>query len=178
MREKRPESGEYLNYYAKYVQLVPDGDIVTTLGLTLPKAVQLYGAIGEEHGGHRYAAGKWSIRQVLGHICDVERVMAYRALSFARADVTELPGFEENDWAENAGSEDRTLASLIDEFKAVRAATIALFGGLTSEAWSRAGKANRAGITVRSLAWIIAGHELHHRNIIREKYLASEVVAQ
>lgn len=177
MRNKRPDAGEYLDYYGKYVKLVRDGDIVSTLAAQLPETVAFLSEIGEERAGDRYAPGKWSIRQVVGHLCDVERVMCYRALTFARADETGLPGFEEDDWARNAGSDERTLASLIDEFKAVRAATLAQFNGFSADAWLRSGKANNAVVTVRALAWIIAGHDLHHCNVLREKYLASNVNA-
>lgn len=178
MRETRPRQGDYLDYYGKYVVVVRDGDIVETLRAQLADTVALFRGISEEGAGHRYAEGKWTIRQVVGHLCDVERVMAYRALSFARADTTQLPGFEENDWAETAGSDERSLSSLIEELHAVRASTIALFGGFPAESWSRTGKANNAQVTVRALAWIIAGHELHHCRIIRERYLAPEARVQ
>lgn len=177
MRETRPRPGDYLDYYGKYVQLVREGDIVETVRAQLSETLQLFGEITEERAGHRYAEGKWSIRQVITHLCDVERVMSYRALTFARGDTTELPGFEENDWAEAAGSDERSLSSLIDELTAVRASTIALFDGFAADAWSRTGKANRAQVTVRALAWIIAGHELHHCNIIRDRYLSPDVRA-
>jgi len=174
MRQTRPGRGEYLEYYGKYVEKVGDGDIVETLRAQLTETVALFSGIPEAQAGHRYAEGKWSIRQVLGHIADVERAMSYRALTFARGDETGLPGFDENLWAVNAGSDERTLASLLEEFRAVREATIALFDGMTAQGWAGSGQANQAYVTVRALAWIIAGHEQHHCRLIRERYLAPQ----
>ncbi|HEX5831177.1 MAG TPA: DinB family protein [Gemmatimonadaceae bacterium] len=166
----RPGADEYLAYYARYIDRVPDGDILAHLEGQIEDVRARLGTFSEERAGFRYAPGKWSVREVVGHMIDVERVMAHRALRFARADVTPLPGFDENAWIAPAGFDARALASLLDEAAAVRAATLALFRNLPEEAWSRGGEANGAHVTVRALAWIIAGHERHHLTLIEERY--------
>lgn len=126
---------------------------------------------GEESGGVRYAAGKWSVREAVGHMADAERVFTYRALRFARADATPLPGFDENAYVAAAGFDRRTLADLAEEFADVRRATVSFFCALDPEALAMPGTANGARVTVGALAWIIAGHERHHARILRERYL-------
>lgn len=170
-RTERPGEGEYLAYYAKYVALVPPGDIVTILREQGQSLLELLRHVPEDAAGFAYAPGKWSIREVIGHLCDCERVFAYRALRFARADHTPLPGFDEQQWMPPSHYQARALAHIAAEFAAVRAATIALLDGLPEEAWSRQGEANGHPISVRALAVIVAGHELHHRAILLERYL-------
>jgi uncharacterized damage-inducible protein DinB len=169
----RPAPDEYAQYYHRYVSLVPDGDIVETLASQVKETAAFLRALPEERGWHRYAEGKWSIREVIGHLADGERIFTYRALRFARADATPLPGFDENDYVPNSGADGRPLASLVAEYQAVRAATVALLDGLPSEAWQRSGSANGVSMSVRSLAWITAGHERHHREILRTRYLGA-----
>jgi uncharacterized damage-inducible protein DinB len=130
-------------------------------------------AIPESRGGHRYAEGKWSIRESIGHMADTERVFAYRAVRFARNDSTALPGFDENAFVANASFDQRSMTSLIDEFEAVRRATIAFFGGLAPDEMLRRGTASGHPVSVRALAWITAGHELHHREILNTRYLST-----
>lgn len=173
VRAVRPDASEYVPYFGRYIDRVPDGDIVRTLDEQLVETLALIMSVPEEQAGHRYAAGKWSIREVIGHMCDVERVFAYRALRFARADATELPGFDENAWVANARFDARTLGSLADELESVRWATVALLEPLTDEELLRRGVANHGAVTVRALAWIVAGHERHHRDILRTRYLSS-----
>jgi hypothetical protein len=127
-------------------------------------------AIPEARGGHRYGPDKWSIKEVLGHLIDAERVFAYRALRFGRADQTPLAGFDENTYVPAGRFGDRTLANVADEFRAVREATVRLLEGMPDEAFARSGKANDAAITVRALAWIMAGHERHHVGVLKERY--------
>jgi uncharacterized damage-inducible protein DinB len=168
---QKPGPNEYAPFYAGYVAHVPDGDIVTTLRTQLEDTIAIVRGLDEEQARHAYATGKWSIKTVIGHIADSERVLAGRALRFAREDATPLPGFDENAYAASARSDRRRLASLIAELTAVRAATTALFDSLSDDCWTRAGQANSYDVTVRALAWIIAGHELHHRGIIETRYL-------
>ena len=118
-----------------------------------------------------YAPDKWTLKQVVGHMIDVERVLSYRAIRFSRNDATELPGFEENDWVANSNFATRTLSDLVDEYEAVRAATVHLAKHLDANMLLRRGTANGQGITVRALLYIIAGHELHHTALVRERYL-------
>jgi hypothetical protein len=167
----RPQTGEYAEYYGKYIALVPGTDIMATLEGQRLGTSQLLGARSEREGNFRYAPDKWSVKEVIGHLADSERIFAYRALRIARADQTPLSGFEQDDYVKYGGFMERTLADLAEEFAEVRGATIALLGGLDEAAWQRSGVANKNAITVRALAYIIAGHELHHRRILEEKYL-------
>ncbi|MEO6525420.1 MAG: DinB family protein [Gemmatimonadaceae bacterium] len=167
----RPHSSEYAPFFHGYISAVPEGDVVDVLrnaGRELHDAVM---AIPEQRGGFRYAEGKWSIREVLGHLIDAERIFSYRALRIARGDATPLPGFEENDYVRAAGSDARTLASLGHELGVVRESTIQLFQSLPADAWVRRGVANGKEISVRAIAYIAAGHPLHHLRILRERYL-------
>lgn len=167
----RPSPQEHAPYYGAYIARVPDGEIIATLASQAGETLALVRGLPEALGGKRYAEGKWSIREVMGHVIDAERVFAYRAMRFARNDETELPGFDENRFVGNASFDQRSLASLADEFAAVRAATVAFFGGLMPGEWDRSGTANRARMSVRALAWVIAGHELHHRSVLTSRYL-------
>lgn len=170
-RHSRPADDEYAPYYGRYITRVEDGDIVATLGRQIGQTLSELRAVPEARGGHRYAEGKWSIRECIGHMADTERVFAYRAMRFARNDATALAGFDENTFVANARFDERTLASLLDEFEAVRRATIALFGALTPDEMLRRGRASDNPVSVRALAWITAGHEVHHREILRTRYL-------
>jgi len=167
----RPQTGEYAEYYGKYIALVTSTDIMGTLEGQRLGTSQLLGARSEREGNFRYAPAKWSVKEVIGHLADSERIFAYRALRIARGDQTPLSGFEQDDYVKYGGFSERTLADLAEEFAEVRAATIALLNGLDEAAWQRRGVANKSEITVRALAYIIAGHELHHRRILEEKYL-------
>ncbi|HEU4571035.1 MAG TPA: DinB family protein [Gemmatimonadales bacterium] len=166
----RPEASEFAPFYAGYVSKVPDGEILKVLETQLREVRTLLSSLPEGRGNHRYAEGKWSIKEVVGHLCDAERIFAYRALRFARADQTPLAGFDENAYVPPARFDTRTVASLVDEFVRVRNATIALFGTFDAEAGARKGPANGKEVTVRALAWIIAGHAAHHVAVLRERY--------
>ncbi|HEX8179279.1 MAG TPA: DinB family protein [Pyrinomonadaceae bacterium] len=167
----RPDSGEYQPYYEKYVSLVPAGDVCETLDRQVADTLRLLRGLDETQGNHAYEPGKWSIKSVIGHVSDTERIFAYRALRFARGDATPLPGYDQDEFGRFANFDARTLADLADEFQSVRAATSTLLRSLDAAAWQRRGTANNAEVSVRALAHIIAGHELHHVQIIRERYL-------
>ncbi|MET0646466.1 MAG: DinB family protein [Pyrinomonadaceae bacterium] len=167
----RPESNEYAPYYEKYVSLVPDADLVTTLERQGAETLTLLRSLPEEQGEHRYEPGKWSVKQLVGHVNDAERIFSYRALSIARGDRAALPGMEQEEWMAGVDFDARTLASLADEFEAVRASTLQLLRHLSPEAWARRGIASDNEVTVRALAYIITGHEAHHIRILRERYL-------
>jgi hypothetical protein len=168
----RPQDGEHAPYYSKYVDRVPDGDIIQMLQTQITETRALLAGVTEAQGDHAYAPGKWTIKEVLGHLADGERIFTYRLLRAARGDDTPLPGFEENLYVPAGAFGRRTLASVVDELTAVRAATLALLQGLPPEAWDRRGVANDTPFSVRGVAWITAGHELHHVNLLRERYLA------
>jgi len=167
-----PAATEHDPYYGKYISQVPEKDVLAALENQIEDAIKMLRAIPESKAGHRYAPGKWSIREVVGHLIDAERVFAYRAMRFGRNDATDLPGFDENKYVPAGGFDARTLADLASEWEHVRRANLAMFRGFPAEAWGRRGNANAAPITVRALAWIIAGHGLHHMKLIRERYLA------
>lgn len=167
-----PEPHEAPEYYFKYINLVPsDVDIRTVLSSQLREMLTLFESISDEHARHRYAPDKWSIRQVLAHLNDTERVFAFRALWFARGFDSSLPSFDQNVAAERNGADARTWGSLVDEFGAIRASTLTFFRSLPQDAWTRRGLASDYEFSVRAVAYIIAGHINHHANILRERYL-------
>ncbi len=167
----RPEPNEHNPYYIRYISLVQGNDILKSLAQQIDGSLALLRSIPASESNHRYAPDKWSISEVVGHVIDTERVFAYRALTFARNDKASLPGFEQDDWIRGSSFSSFPLAELISEFECIRRANIYLFQHLTPEAWMRRGKANTAEVSVRALAYIIAGHELHHMQILRTKYL-------
>lgn len=167
----RPLAGEFAEYAAADIGLVEGDDAVTALARQRRQTVDLFGRFGEAGGLLRYADGKWTIKQALGHLADDERIYAYRALCIARGDERPLPGFDENAYARAGSFDTRALEDLLSDYEAVRNASITLFRGLDSEAWLRRGVANDHNVTPRGLAFHIAGHELHHHGIIRERYL-------
>lgn len=166
----KPATSEYASQYQKYVSLVPDGDIVNTLEKQIGETLGQLRALAADKGDYRYAPDKWTVKELLGHVIDAERIFAYRALCFARNDSRAIAGFEQDDYVQTANSASRTLSSLIDEFESVRSATIHLFRSFDDAAWQRTGVASDNQVTVRALAYIIAGHERHHMTILRERY--------
>jgi hypothetical protein len=173
MKLARPEAGEYAAYYDKYISLLPGTDVTGALDAQRVQTLQLFRGRSERDGNFRYAADKWTVKEVLGHISDSERIFTYRALRIARADETPMAGFEQDDYVRSGGFNERPLASLVEEFAHVRSASLALFRSLGPEAWLRRGTANKNEVSVRALAFITAGHELHHRRILEERYFSS-----
>ena len=169
LRIPKPEPGEYLEYYGKYIALV-GSDAMSALRLQAASTPRLLQSVNDAQALFRYAPGKWSVKEVLGHIMDGERVFGYRALRFAREDRTPLPGFDENTWVPAGDFDRRTLPELVAEYETVRAATLALFGSFDEAVLTRRGPANNAEVSVRALGHIIAGHELHHVSLLRERY--------
>jgi hypothetical protein len=170
-RATRPASDEFAPYYEKYVARVPEGDIVATLASHIGETGTFLRSLPESMGDHRYGPDKWSIREVIGHISDAERVFAYRALRFSRGDTTPVPGFDENQYVANASFGSRSLDDLISELEHVRHATVHLLRGLDERHMSMRGTANGLEVSVRALAFIAAGHEQHHMEILRTRYL-------
>jgi hypothetical protein len=166
----RPDASEYAPFYHGYVQAVPDGDIVELLRSGGQELVEAIRRIPEERGGFRYGPEKWSIREVLGHLIDAERIFAYRALRVARGDRTPLASFDENAYVKTAGSDARTIDDLVRELGAVRETTVLLFESLPDEAWGLRGVASGKDVSLRALAYITAGHARHHLRILRERY--------
>jgi uncharacterized damage-inducible protein DinB len=166
----RPAAGEFAPFYAGYVAAVPEGDVLEILEVQGRRVAELLATLTEERAGFRYAEGKWSVREVIGHLTDAERIFAYRALRFARGDRTPLATFDEDAYVVESGADARPVAELAAEHAAMRAATLALLRGLPAEALERGGEASGARVTVRALTYIIAGHEAHHLGVLRERY--------
>jgi hypothetical protein len=167
----KPEKGEFLPYYEKYIALVGSGDVLSTLSTQMAETQALLRSLPASVATYRYAPGKWSVNELIGHLIDSERIFAARALRFARNDPTPLPGFEQDDYVSNSSFDSYPLAELASELESVRKSTIFLFKHLHEDAWMRRGVANGAEVSVRALAYIIAGHELHHREMLQARYL-------
>lgn len=168
---RRPNANEYNPYYETYVGKVGEGNILSVLEQQEAEMVSFYESIPADRWEYRYAEGKWTQKEVLLHIIDAERVFSYRALRVGRADTTPLPGFNQDPYVETSGANDRTPASLIAEYRAVRQATLALFKNLPDSAWAQLGTASDSPVSALALAYIIAGHEIHHSFITKERYL-------
>jgi hypothetical protein len=170
-RSGRPEPGEFASYAQADIDLVEGDDAVAALLRQRHETLALFARFGEQGGNLTYAPGKWTIKQILGHLADDERIFAYRALCVARGDSRPLPGFDENAYASAARFESRTLLDLLADYEAVRNASVTLFRGLDRESWLRRGTVHDYAATPRGLAFHIAGHELHHHRVILEWYL-------
>jgi uncharacterized damage-inducible protein DinB len=164
----RPAAGEFADYAQADIDFVAGDDAIAALSQLERETVELFERAGDVPA---YAQGKWSLKQVLGHLIDDERIFVYRALCVARGDTRPLPGFDENEYVAGASFEARGMESLIDEYRIVRRATVALFASMTNEQWLRRGIVNGYAASVRGLAFHIAGHELHHLRTVRERYL-------
>jgi hypothetical protein len=165
----RPDSSEFAPYYEKYIALVPEGDILAVMRSELVERHDFLTGISEAESCLRHPPYTWSVKQVVGHLTDSERVFGYRALRFARGDLTPLPGFDENAYARTAEFDQVPFSSLVTEFEAVRRSHVSLFGNLPAVAWTRRGTANDCEVSVRALAYIIVGHERHHMAILRKR---------
>jgi DinB superfamily len=167
---RRPDPSEYPAYHEAYVALVPGSDVIGALTKQVDDMSRFLDSVKDPN--FAYAPGKWTIRQILSHLVDAERVFAYRALCLARNDKTPLPAFEQDDYVTYGPSPSLPMSDLRDEYQSVRRASITLFRNLPEEAWSRRGTVNQYAASAAGLAFCIAGHELHHLKILREKYLA------
>ena len=166
----RPASSEHAPFYERYVALVPGTDVLGMLERQMGELRRLAAGLDAAREELRYAPGKWSVREVLGHVRDGEREFAHRAFRFSRADSTPLPGFDENHFVASAAFDRRPVAAIVEELTLLRAANLAMLRELPEEAWGRAGTASGASVTVRALAFILAGHMQHHLGVLRERY--------
>jgi len=169
MTQNRPQTGDYAVYYTKYIALVPGGDFLEILESQLRDTEQLLSPLTDEQGDFRYASHKWSIKEILGHLSDAERIFSYRMLRIAREDKAPLAGFEQDDYVAAGDFNSRVRHDLMVEFKNIRGATIALVGSISPEDELRTGVANGNPVSVRALAYIIAGHAQRHLNLMRER---------
>jgi hypothetical protein len=165
----RPEPTEYAPYYEKYIALVPENDILNAMISAAETGLAFLAGISENNASICHPPYTWTIKQVVGHLTDSERVFGYRALRFARGDSTPLPGFDENAYAKAIQFDDIPLPDLLDEFADLRRSHVAFFEHLSDEAWQRRGTANNAAVSVRALAYILIGHERHHASILRKR---------
>ncbi len=166
----KPSLTSYPAYFQKYVALVPEDDLITAFTNQLPAIQQLLSVISEEKSNYAYDTGKWTLKELLQHIIDTERIFNYRALCFSRKETVSLPGFEENDYAANSNANARNWQDLVDEFIAVRTSTELLFKSFTDEMLETSGTSNNNPATVNSIGFITLGHFYHHKNIIEERY--------
>jgi hypothetical protein len=168
---RKPLPGEVPEFYRGYVQLAGNGDVLQALRNAKARAAEVLSTISEDHAGHSYAPGKWSLKELLQHIIDSERIFAYRALRMARGDAQPLHGFDENAYAALSNADARSWEALMHEHDLVSASTIAMFEGFDANMLARRGMANNAHFSVEAIGWITAGHMLHHLRIISERYL-------
>ena len=177
-RTGRPDESEFAPYYKGYIGQVLEDDAVAAMDAELGASLEFFRTIDEQTSKTAYAEGKWTIREVLGHIVDTERVMAYRAMRFGRNDKTELSGFDQDDFIRGANFNETSVADLLREFEYQRRSNILMFRNLPREAWGYRGIANSKEISVRALAFVIVGHEKHHRKIVKESYLNAMSASQ
>ena len=172
MPTTRPQEGDFLPYAGTYINLVAEGIDPRAALRAQPEEIHaVFASLSEEQTEKGYAPGKWSLKEKLLHQIDSERIFAYRALRFSRGDSKDLPGYDQDDYVVHSGANARSIASLLAEYDATRASTLALFSSFTEEQLARRGSANGGPATVRALAYIVPGHELHHLHLIRERYL-------
>lgn len=167
----RPDATEYAPYYGKYISLIPAGDLIKLMNEQFERTLATLQKVSETQSLTRYAPGKWSIKEVVGHMVDTERIMSYRALRIGRGDETPIPGFEQDDYVRGANSNARPFREIVEEFQAVRQATLALFSSFDEAALSRRGTASDLPVSARALTHIVAGHERHHMNVLQKEYL-------
>ena len=168
---EKPDSSEHAPYHSTYIDLVPPGDLMGIFRSQIEGTLATLRGVSDTDSLRRYQDGKWSLREVIGHMIDAERIFAYRALRFARNDRTPLPGFDQDPYIPPAHFDARPWRGLIDEFALVRRGNLQMFEGFDAEAWQRRGVASGQEVSVRAVAYILAGHELHHMRIVRERYL-------
>jgi uncharacterized damage-inducible protein DinB len=167
----RPQANTYGDYYRNYISLVEENDLFSALENAVDRSLTFWSDLTEEQGNYRYAEGKWSIKELLQHIIDTERIFSYRALAFARGEQTPLPGYDENQYADNCMAGSRSLKEMVHELAMVRKSTIALFKSFDESILENIGKASGSNLSVRAAGFIIVGHEIHHMNVVKERYL-------
>ena len=167
----RPDPTEYPEYYHQYVAEVPEGDILGIIERQIRETVDFMTGMGEEKAGYRYAAGKWSIKEILAHLTDIERLFQYRCWVFSRNDTTPQPGMEQDDYVANGNADGLELGRLIDDYRVTRIGGLSLFRSFDGGMTTRTGVANGVRFTVRCVPYILAGHNIHHVNVIKERYL-------
>ncbi len=172
MKIRKPKPEELNSYYQTYLKYVPEDDILAALITQAEVTQKFLKTIPESKASAAYAPGKWLLKEVAGHLCDTERILSYRALRISRNDKTALPGFDENEYTPNSNYASRTLSNIADEFRTIRESSISLFSNMSGEMYERRGITNKADVCVRDILFFIVGHERHHLDVIRERYLS------
>ena len=167
----RPASTDYGSWYAGYVSLVPEDDILSAIEQQSSETQKVLASLDDARGAHRYAEGKWSVKEVIGHVTDAERVFGYRAMCISRGEQRSLPGFDENEYMKHANFDDWRIGDLAESYALTRRSNIVMFRNMPPDAWTRRGIASDNPVTVNALAYIIVGHERHHLKVLRERYL-------
>ncbi len=167
----RPQENSYGDYYTNYISLVDENDLFSALANSANRSLSFWSKLSEEQGNYRYAEGKWSIKELLQHIIDTERIFSYRALAFARSETIAIPSYDENKYAHNCHADSRTLQSLSDELNGLRKSTIQLFQSFSNKALDLVGSASNSPLSPRAAGYILVGHEIHHINVVKDKYL-------
>ncbi|HKJ81089.1 MAG TPA: DinB family protein [Ignavibacteriaceae bacterium] len=167
----RPSKNDYAEYYHKYIQELKNDNILGILEEQLNSNLELFNSISEEKANYRYAEGKWSIKELLGHMLDTERIFAYRALCIARGEKQQLPGMDQDDYVKEVDFDKRQFTDMVKEYELVRKSNLQLFRSFSEQELNRRGSANNNEVTVLAIMFIIAGHELHHIKVLKEKYL-------
>jgi uncharacterized damage-inducible protein DinB len=175
MRKPQPEEYAQSTYTSRYIALVNSDDVIAELGKSMDEVQKLFSSLSDTQLNFSYAPGKWTLKELLAHMIDTERILSYRALCIARGEKQSLPGFDENEYAEQAQSSRRSIKDLLREYQLVREANILMFNSFDEQMLSEVGTANGKSISARALLFIIAGHERHHLSIVKEKYLNSEL---
>lgn len=166
----RPDSTEYAPFYAGYIDLVPEDDVLAAIQTQSSETQKVLSSIDEARASYRYAEGKWSVKEMFGHITDGERVFGYRALCISRGEEQALPGFDEKEYTANANFDSWKIGDLAEQYALVRRANIVMFRNLPPDAWTRRGTASNNPVTVRALAYMMVGHERHHLRVLHERY--------
>jgi hypothetical protein len=169
---RKPETSEYNQYYETYISLIDGGDLLGTLEEQMRETRDLFAGFPEERGSYAYAEGKWTVKEVISHLLDGERIFGYRLLRISRGDATPIEGFEQDDYIENSHANERTFNDMLCELGDLRAANLRLMSSLDESDWQRMGTASGSPVSARAIAFIMAGHIKHHLNIVRERYLA------
>lgn len=170
MRTQRPTAAEAEEYYFTYIDRVPDGDVVEELERQIVETRAILEPLDEGRSRLRYKSDKWSVKQVVGHVADAERVFAYRALAFSRGDLQAIPGMDQEIWMNGSRFDEQLFSDVLEDLVAIRRSTVTLFRALSDKQWQRRGKASDVWFQTGAIAWIIAGHELHHRGVLEERY--------
>ncbi|MEA2166150.1 MAG: hypothetical protein QOK37_4277 [Thermoanaerobaculia bacterium] len=174
----KPQANEFATYYQRYIDLAPDDDIVGALDAQARETAKLLAGLSDEQAAYRYAPDKWSVKQIVGHMIDGERIFAFRALAIARGETQALPGFDQDPYVAHSGADDRSISDLAEELATVRKGNVMMMRAFSNDSWQRIGTASDNPVSARAIAYIMLGHERHHIRVLRERYLGGATAAR